>query len=112
MFARTGLVRAFKTMVALAGLMALGQYVPAYYHTLEYTEFINIEVRRAKSEAELRQSLLLQAQERALPVTESDITISNFGRAYKVAVNYSVPINLVVYTPRMKFEAVGSGPMR
>ena len=109
---RTGYIRALKTTLALAGLLALAQYLPAYYQSLEYREFINVEVRRAQSERQLRQSLLLQAQQRALPITDSDITITNVGRVYKVAVAYSVPINLIVYTPHLKFEALGSGPVR
>ena len=99
---------ALKGIFALALLIALMRYVPVYYNSSEYNEFVRHEAARNHSESLLRQTLLSQAREYSLPVQPSDINIDETDNVLRVTVDYTVPVNLFVVNRQLKFRAMGS----
>ena len=105
-------MRALKWTLAGAVLILAVQYMPVYYNSLEFNDFVREEVLRTRSAVQLKQSLLREARAYSLPVSESDINIVSTGSVFRVNVAYSVPVELFVYTPHLKFQAGGSGLQR
>ena len=105
-------MRALKLTFALAGLLALLRYVPVYYHTSEFNDFVKQETQRTRLKGQLKSALLNKAKEYSLPVQEDDIDITITGAVLRVAVDYRVPIDLLVYSPKLKFRAIGAGFLR
>ena len=101
-------MRAVKVTFVLAGLLALTQYLPVFYNSSEFSNVVSHEVERTRSGAQLKHSLLEQARVYSLPVTESDISLNTTDAVLRVAVDYKVPVNLLVYNPELKFHVIGS----
>jgi hypothetical protein len=106
------MMRLFKAALALAGTLALMQYLLVYYNSLQFKDFVQEQAERTRLRGQLQQVLLNKAKYYSLPVTESDIDISAKGAMLRVAVDYTVPFNLVVYRPGLKFHATGLGFVR
>ena len=102
-------MRALKLTFALAGLLALGQYLHLYYKSLQFNDFVKEEAQRTGLVSQLRLTLLDKAKEYSLPVRQSDINITTTDGVLRVGVDYSVPFNLLVYSPSLKFRAIGAG---
>jgi hypothetical protein len=102
-------MRALKATFLMAGLMALTQYLPVYYNSSEFGEFVRREAGHTQSESQLKQSLLERARVYSLPVKASDISISRANAVLRVSVDYRVPVNLIVYNPELTFHVKGSG---
>jgi hypothetical protein len=105
-------MRILKTSLALAGLLALAQYSPIYLRSLQFDDFVKQEAQTIRMEAPLKQALLAEARSYSLPVDESDIDFSDSNGVFRVAVDYRVPVNLLVYKHQLTFHAVGSGLLR
>jgi hypothetical protein len=102
-------MRALKVTFLLAGLLALTQYLLVYYNSWEFSDFVRHEAGHTRSESQLRQSLLEQARVYSLPVKDSDISISRTAAVFRVAVDYRVHVNLLLYNPELTFHVRGSG---
>ena len=103
--------RALKAGVALAGVLALGQYATVYYSSVQFKEFVQRQARQAPEKKELKWALVNKAKEYSLPVSEDDINITTAGSVMRVDVDYKVPLNLFVYGPEVSFRAIGAGLM-
>ena len=104
-------MRGLKVGFALLGLLALARYVPIYLHSLEFDDFVKHEAQKVRMQTPLRDRLVSEAKNYALPVKPSDINISTNNGVFRVAVDYRVPVNLLVYNHELTFHATGSGPM-
>ena len=102
-------MQALKISVVLMLLLALLRYVPVYYYTNEFEEFVRHEASRARSESDLKQSVLNEARQYSLPINESDIRFDRTDDVLRVTVDYKVPVNMLVYNSELKFHAIGSG---
>ena len=102
-------MRAMKLTLVLAGLLASTQYIAAYYNSSVFNDFVSSEAQTVPLKDQLRAALLSQAAARSLRITKDNIVITTSGSVFRVAVDYSVPVNLLVYSPELKFHAVGSG---
>jgi hypothetical protein len=105
-------MRMTKFGIVLIGLLMLTRYVPSYYNSWQFNQFIQKESERARAVTHLRDTLLDKAKSYSLPVDTSNIVITKDGSIYRVAVDYSVPVDLVVYSPELKFHVVAAGLMR
>jgi hypothetical protein len=105
-------MRALKLTFTLAGLLVLIRYVPVYYHTSEFNDFVMQEAQRTRQRGQLKGALLNRAKDYSLPVTEADINITTSDGVIRVAVDYTVPLDLLVYRPELKFHATGAGLMQ
>jgi hypothetical protein len=102
-------MRILKASIALVGLLALAQYSPIYLRSLQFDDFVKNEAQHIRMQAPLKQALLAEAQTYSLPITESDINFSSSNGVFQVAVDYRVPVNLIVYNHQLTFHAAGSG---
>ena len=102
-------MKTVKLSLALAGLLAALQYSFVYYNSMGYRAFVKEAAMHARIKNQLRADLLEEAKSYSLPVIPSNIAITTSGPVFRVAVNYSVPINLLICNPELKFSAVGSG---
>ena len=102
-------MRALKLMFALAGVLVLSRYVPIYYHTSEFNDFVRQEAQRTRQRRQLKGALLNRAKDYSLPVTEADINITTRDGVFSVVVTYRVPLDLLLYRPELKFQASGAG---
>jgi len=75
---------------------------------MQYDDFVKREAQHVRTPAPLKQALLDEARNYALPIKESDINFSSTNGVFKVAVDYRVPVNLIVYNHELKFHATGS----
>jgi hypothetical protein len=100
---------AIKAVLIVFGIAIVVQMLPAYYRYNEFDYYVKRHSRSATSEHRLKRELMLKAHEYSLPVREQDIDISTTGRTYRVAVNYTIPINLILFSQEMKFKASGAG---
>ena len=103
-------MRALKLTFALAGLLALLRYVPVYYHTSEFDNFVKQETQRRRAKGELRRTLVTKAQDYMLPVREENINITTVDSVLRVAVDYRVPVNFYLFQREMTFHTVASAP--
>ena len=91
--------------------MAL-QYSSVYYNSMQYGAFVKEAAMHARIKNQLRAELIDQARSYSLPVAPSNIAITTSGSVFRVAVNYSVPVKLLIFNPELKFSAVGSGVLQ
>jgi hypothetical protein len=100
-----GLKLVIFAMIALV----TAQYVPVYYHTMEFNRYVEQQVSRIRSTAPLQEAILSKAEEHKLPVTAQNIIMSAENSVLRVNVEYNVPVNFYVFHQDLKFHAMGSG---
>jgi len=105
-------MRTLKFVLALPVVIVLVQYLPVYYYTNQFNHFVQWQSTRLRSKDQLKTTLLDQAKQYSLPVRDTDIKITTSGAVLHVNVDYRVAVNLFVYSPELKFQAIGSGWMR
>ena len=105
-------MRAVRLAVVIVGLLVAIQCAPVYYSSLVFNDFVKAEAQHARIKAKLQEALLSKAKAYSIPVKASDIVITTGGSVFRVSVDYSVPVNLFLYTPELKSHAIGSGLFR
>jgi hypothetical protein len=105
-------MRPLKMMFAVAGLLFLIRYIPLYYYTSEFSEFVRMEAQRDQRGDQLKLALLNRARDYSLSVKESDIAITTHDGVFRVAVDYRTPLDFLIYRPSLKFHATGAGLAR
>ena len=105
-------MKAMKLTVVLAGILAISRYLPVYYNSMEFNNFVKQEMERGRPSRAVKQVFLNQARSYSLPVSESDIVVTRMGSVMRVAINYKVPVDLIVVSPEVQFHVIGSGLVR
>jgi hypothetical protein len=93
----------FLTLAVLAALVYVAiQAVPVYvenYQLEDYMRLLAVQASVARSSAEqIQQSVLAHALDLDLPVTRDQIAVQATRGTVKIQVDYSVPVDLKVYT--------------
>ena len=103
-------MRAFKVSVALAGFLALLRFGNIYYGSWEFDDFVRQQTKRIHSKAQFKQALLDEAKAYSLPISESDIVLNRKNSSVlHVTVDYTVPVDLIVYQPKLQFHVMSAG---
>src|SRR5262252_532444 len=102
-------MRAFKVSVLLVGLLALVRFVNIYYGSWQFDDFVRQQTKRIHSKAVFKQALLNEAKAYSLPITESDIILNTTSSVLRVTVDYKVPVDLIVYQPKLQFHVISAG---
>ena len=102
-------MRAVKFAFVLAGLLAVFRYIPAYYYASEFENFVQNEVQRTRIKGQVRRDILDKAKIYSLRLNDDDINITTTGAVFRVAVDYQVPVDLFVYSHKLKFHTIGAG---
>ena len=103
-------MRLLKFALAFAGLAASVQFLPIYYHSAQFNEYVKDQVQRNHTQS-LKNSLLRKAVEYSFEMREDNINISKYGEVIRVDVDYKVPVDLIVYTHDMRFHSIGSSSL-
>jgi hypothetical protein len=103
------MTRALKLSFCLLSLMVLRGYVPVYYHTTLFNQFVQDQVPRIRMQVPLQEAILSKAEEHNLNVSAEDISMTTSDSVLRVAVQYQVPVNFFVFKQHLKFNAAGSG---
>jgi hypothetical protein len=102
-------MRAFKVSVALAGFLALLRFGSIYYGSWEFDDFVRQQTKRIHSKAQFKQAILDEARAYSLPISESDIVLNRNSSVMRVTVDYTVPVDLIVYQPKLQFHVISAG---
>ena len=103
-------MRVLKLTFVLAGLLFLIRYIPVYYYTSEFNEFVKQEAQGTQRRDQLKSALLNRAKDYSLSLT--DIDISTHDGVFRVAVDYKTPLDFLLYRPELRFHATGAGLAR
>jgi len=98
-----------KVVVGCLICLVFVQYVPVYYHTMEFNRYVEQQVSRIRSAAPLQEAILSKAEEHNLNVTAENISMVTDDTVLRVNVEYNVPVNFYVFHQDLKFHAAGSG---
>jgi hypothetical protein len=101
-----------KAVLSLAFLAAVVfcaiKVIPVYVNNYELTDYIQTQnpfwlTQRESSDA-VRDHILTKAQDLGLPVQPEDVKVEATHAIVSVSVDYTVPINLLVYTLTKRFQ--------
>ena len=102
-------MRALKALAIVIGLVLLARYFPVVYYSVVFNDMVKQEAQRARAATQLRDALLDKADLYFLPVKSEDIQIREDGEVIHIDVNYTVPVNLFVFTHELTFHEAGIG---
>jgi len=105
-------MRALKVLVVLVKLVTLFQFANIYYGSWQFNSFVQEQTKRIYSSEQLKQALLNEAKFYSLPITDSDINFNTSSSVLRVSVDYRVPVNLIVYQPKLQFHVLSAGIVR
>jgi len=109
---RQRMTRVCKILFVLVVMLAIGRYAPIYYSSWQFQDFVREQTQKVQSKRTFKKSIVDQAKAYSLPVDESDIEIRMTGSVMRVSVEYAVPLNLLVYQPKLQFHVISSGLVR
>src|SRR5689334_22975168 len=95
------MTRICKILFAGVILLALARWVPIYYNSYLFQDFVQEQAQRAQSKKNFKQSVLDQAKAYSIPVDDSNIDIRMNGAVMRVSVDYQVPVDLLLYEPKL-----------
>jgi len=106
-------LRSILTLAAIAVLIYVAvRAVPVYvlnYELEDYLRQLAIQATVARSPAaEIRQKVLAQAVDLHLPVSEDQVKVESLEGNVKIEVDYTVPVDLRVYTLVLHFRPSAS----
>jgi hypothetical protein len=103
-------MRYMKVALAVLGILVSLQTVPALYHSNQFDDFVKQEIKRSRTQSsapQISHALLTKAGQFSVPLKEEDIDVRTQNGVLRVEVNYRIPIDLLVYSPQMRFRTVG-----
>ena len=102
-------------LIFVALLFAGSQYVPAYFASFQFKDYIRQQVKFAgtsrKTADTLRAEILAKAKELGIPLTKNDIRITRRGLSFNLEVQYSWHIDLKVYEHDLFFTTSENGEL-
>jgi hypothetical protein len=92
----------FWLLILLYGIFVGYKIVPIYLANYELQDKMQTEARfstvNKRSDEQLRDIIFREIQDREIPARREDIHIDNSPRGVKISVDYTVPIDLKLYT--------------
>ena len=101
-------IKAIVTLLFLVAVVYAGfKIVPVYVDSFELQDFIRQQnpfwvTQRAPADG-IRNAIVAKARELELPVSPEQVKVEVGGGRVAVAVDYTVPIDLIVYTLNLHF---------
>jgi hypothetical protein len=103
-----GTFKTILTLLFLAAVVYAGfKIIPVYVNSFELQDFIRQQnpfwvTQRAPAEG-IRNAIVDKARELSLPVSPEQVKVEVGGGRVAVALDYTVPVDLVVYTLKLRF---------
>lgn len=99
-------------LIAVLVLGAIGltafRIIPVYVRSYEFEDAIRTQAKFAgvnrSSPAEVKQALYRKATELNLPIDRKQIRVTSASQGVRIAVQYTVPVDLIVYTADIPFD--------
>ncbi len=95
------------TLVFLVVIYVSIKIVPAYVNEYQLRDKMQEEARFAVvnrfSDEQIRETVWKEVRDLDLPIKREDIKIENSQQLVKIAVNYSVPVDFMVYKTELHF---------
>ncbi|MBI4473147.1 MAG: hypothetical protein HY646_10790 [Acidobacteria bacterium] len=103
----------FFLLVLLAAGWAGFQYIPSYYAAVQLNDYARQEVKFAisarRSPTNVRDRVMKKAEELGVELDPEYITITRRGPSFTLDMEYSFPINLLVYHHDLLFSVSETG---
>jgi hypothetical protein len=95
------------TVIVVFGLYAAYKLIPPYMAEYQLSDKMQEEARFAVvnrfSEDQVREAVFKEAQSLEIPVTKEDIKVLASASLVKISVDYTVPVDLMVYKMELHF---------
>lgn len=106
--------RQLLALLVFAGILyAATQYVPPYFYSVQFNDFVRQEVKYAgsarKTTDQVRAAIVQRASELNIDVGPRDVRIRRRGPTFVLDVEYGFPIDLRVYRHELQFHTTESG---
>ena len=96
------------TVLLVAGAYTCFKVVPIYMNEYQLQDKMQEVARFAtvshRTDDELRDTIWQEIQDLGIPARKEDIKIENTGRYAKISVDYSVPLDLIIYHGELHFS--------
>jgi len=101
------------TAVLIAGVFVAFKTVPAYVAEYELKDKIGEQARFAVvnrySEDQIRDNIFKTIQDLDIPARREDVKVVNTNHGIEISVNYTVPVDLMVYKTELNFSPSSEG---
>jgi len=102
-------VKLFLTLVILGSMILAGvKFLPIYVDNYQMQDAIESEARFAIGNRlgakDIRQNVLKKANEIGIPAGEDDLTVTAVQGSVQISLNYSVPVDLLIYKFTLDFH--------
>ena len=103
----------FILLLLAAAIYSAMQYFPPYYASFQFNDYIRQEVKYAitarRTPTTVRDRIVTKAEELGIDVAASDVKITRRGPSFQLELEYSFPIDLLVYKHDLVFYSNESG---
>jgi len=103
----------FILLIVIVLVYAGIQYVPAYFASFQFNDFIREEVKFAFSSRKtvnaVRADVIKKAKELDISIMPDDIHITRRGPSFRLELEYRWPIDLKIYKHELIFHASETG---
>src|SRR5262245_39205521 len=100
-------------LILAALVFASVQYVPPYFASFQFKDYVRQEVKYAAASRKtmdvLRSEILQKANELGIPITKKDIRFMRTGPTFTLEIEYRWPINMKAYRHELVFRTSESG---
>lgn len=101
------------TAVLIAAVFVAFRMVPAYVAEYELKDKIGEQARFAVvnrySEDQIRDNIFKTIQDLDIPAKREDVKVVNTNHGIEISVNYTVPVDLMVYKTELNFSPSSEG---
>jgi len=101
------------TAILVGGVYAAFKIVPAYVAEYELKDKMSEQARFAivnrYTEEQIRDNIYKTIQDLDIPAKREDVKVMNTNHGLAISVNYSVPVDLMVYKTELNFSPSSEG---
>ena len=101
------------TAILIGGVFVAFKMVPAYVAEYELKDKIGEQARFAVvnrySEDQIRDNIFKTIQDLDIPAKREDVKVVNTNHGIEISVNYTVPVDLMVYKTELNFSPSSEG---
>ena len=99
--------------ILISGIFAAVKLVPAYVANYQLKDKMTEQARFAivnrYTEEQIRDNIFRTIQDLDIPATRDDVKVANTNQGIAITVNYTVPVDLVVYKTDLNFATSTEG---
>jgi predicted lipid carrier protein YhbT len=109
-----GRLKAFVYLaILISGIFAAVKLVPAYVANYQLKDKMSEQARFAivnrYTEEQIKDNIFRTIQDLDIPATRDDVKVANTNQGIAITVNYTVPVDLVVYKTDLNFATSTEG---